>query len=74
MTISSRRGFVNDRIQANRPIILTRYEDVSQQRLPNGRLRQRLPPVRYANEPQTLGLLGLDAQPIYRKKDHQRLR
>jgi hypothetical protein len=42
----------------DRPIILTGYENAPKWRLPNGRLRQRLPPVRYANEPQTLGLLS----------------
>ena len=37
---------------------MTRYKDTPQYRLPNGRLRQRLPPVRYEIEPQTLELLG----------------
>jgi hypothetical protein len=46
----------------NRSIISIRYRDAPQWRLPNGRLRQRLPPVRYANEPQTLELLGVNVK------------
>jgi hypothetical protein len=62
MSITS--GTLRDRV-----IILTGYEDALQWRLPNGRLRQRLPPVRYANEPQTLGLLSSEAQPNLRRRN-----
>jgi hypothetical protein len=51
---------------ATRTIISTGYKDAPQERLPNGRLRQRLPPVRYSIQPQTLELFSFaDFHPNY---------